>query len=433
MRKMKDSGVEWIKAIPNHWTIIPAGGLFSEIKEKNKRLKYTNPLQFKFGTIIDKPNTEELDNSLLETFSTYTCVEPNTIMLNGLNLNYDFISQRVAIVTKSGIITSAYLAVYPDEERILPPYANFLLKAYDFIQVFHGMGSGVRKTLQWKDFKNLKFIVPPLDEQAAIIKALESLRKKTDFLIANVQAQIEKLKAYKQSLITEVVTKGLDPTVPMKDSGVEWIGEIPAHWGIAKLQYCAQLRSGITLGKKYPKGTEMIERPYLRVANVQSGGVVLDNLKTVEVSVDDDKQYRLSIGEVLMTEGGDRDKLGRGCVWKGQINPCLHQNHIFALRTNHLLSSQFLAYMSASNVGRVYFDITAIKTTNLACTNSSKVLSFRFPLPGSSEQFEIVSYLETKCAQIDRLIAIKQEKITKLEQYKRALIYEYVTGKKEVK
>ena len=133
-----------------------------------------------------------------------------------------------------------------------------------------------------------------------------------------------------------------------------------------------------------------------------------------------------------MTEGGDRDKLGRGCVWKGQIDPCLHQNHIFALRTNELLDPQFLAYMTASDVGRVYFDITAIKTTNLACTNSSKVLAFRFPLPKMVEQVELVAYLDKKCARIDHLISIKQAKIEKLEQYKRSLIYEYVTGKQEV-
>ena len=253
-----------------------------------------------------------------------------------------------------------------------------------------------------------------------------------DSLIANVQAQIEKLKAYKQSLITEVVTKGLGPNAPMKDSGVEWIGEIPAHWGTAKLQYCAELRSGITLGKKYPKDIKLVERPYLRVANVQSGGVTLENIKTVQVTEEEDAQYRLTAGEVLMTEGGDRDKLGRGCVWNGQIEPCLHQNHIFALRTSKNLDPQFLSYVTASKIGRVYFDITAIKTTNLACTNSSKVLAFKLPLPPITEQQGITVHLNNKCSQIEQLISLKESKIEKLQQYKRSLIYEYVTGKKEV-
>lgn len=281
-------------------------------------------------------------------------------------------------------------------------------------------------------FQSLKTPVPPLAEQRRISDFLSQKESKVDALISNVQAQIEKLKAYKQSLITEVVTKGLDPNVPMKDSGVEWIGEIPVSWGIAKLQYCAKIRSGITLGKKYPDGAELIERPYLRVANVQNGGVVLDDLKTIEVSAEEDAQYRLSAGEVLMTEGGDRDKLGRGCVWLGQVEPCLHQNHIFALRTNKLLNPYFLSYVTTSKIGRVYFDITAIKTTNLACTNSSKVLAFKLPLPSAGEQQQMVDYLDRQVDKIDKLISAKQSKIEKLEQYKRSLIYEYVTGKKEV-
>ena len=133
-----------------------------------------------------------------------------------------------------------------------------------------------------------------------------------------------------------------------------------------------------------------------------------------------------------MTEGGDRDKLGRGCVWQGQVEPCLHQNHIFALRTNSLLDPEFLAYVTASKIGRVYFDITAIKTTNLACTNSSKVLAFKLPLPEVEDQKKMVDFLNHQTSKIDCLISTKQSKIEKLEQYKRSLIYEYVTGKKEV-
>lgn len=133
-----------------------------------------------------------------------------------------------------------------------------------------------------------------------------------------------------------------------------------------------------------------------------------------------------------MTEGGDRDKLGRGCVWNGQIEPCLHQNHIFALRTSKNLDPQFLSYVTASKIGRVYFDITAIKTTNLACTNSSKVLAFKLPLPPITEQQRITVHLNNKCSQIEQLISLKESKIEKLQQYKRSLIYEYVTGKKEV-
>ena len=134
-----------------------------------------------------------------------------------------------------------------------------------------------------------------------------------------------------------------------------------------------------------------------------------------------------------MTEGGDRDKLGRGCVWDGRITPCLHQNHIFAVKVKEkLLNPHYLEYLTASSVGRTYFDVTAVKTTNLACTSSSKVLAFTIPLPSIDEQNEIVDYLKEKCGCNENVIFKKEQFISELENYKKSLIYEYVTGKKEV-
>lgn len=428
MREMKDSGVEWIGSIPSSWQTLTIGSLFKVRNEKVNDLDYP-PLSVSKGGIV--PQMENVAKS--DANDNRKMVLENDFVINSRSDR----KQSCGVSPWDGSVSLINIVLYPAHDApIAPTYLNYLLKNHGFAEEFYRWGHGIVAdlwTTRWQEMKSILLPVPPKEEQQKVLDTLSEKTETVDALIQNVQTQIEKLKAYKQSLITEVVTKGLDPTVPTKDSGVEWIGEIPEHWGTVKLQYCARIRSGITLGKRYPVGTETIERPYLRVANVQSGGVVLDNVKTVEVSMADDLQYRLSSGEVLMTEGGDRDKLGRGCVWQGQIEPCLHQNHIFALQPNDLLDSQFLAYMTASNVGRVYFDITAIKTTNLACTNSSKVLAFRFPLPGKGEQTELVAYLDKKCAQIDRLIAIKQAKIEKLEQYKRSLIYEYVTGKKEVR
>lgn len=436
MREMKNSGIAWMGEIPREWNI--------------SRIKYV-------ADVDPSCDKTKIDGDSLITYTPMECIRRGNFVNKAACLNSvsssltayeegDIVMAKVTPCFENGNIAimtglhngfglgSSELFVFRPRS-IITEYLFYWLQNYVFVQNAKATmtGTGGLKRVSPVFIKNCSIHMPPKEEQNKLVAFLDSKCTLVDTLIQNVQTQIEKLKAYKQSLITEVVTKGLDPTVPMKDSGVDWIGEIPEHWGTVKLQYCARIRSGITLGKQYPVGTETIERPYLRVANVQSGGVVLDNVKTVEVSMADDLQYRLSSGEVLMTEGGDRDKLGRGCVWQGQIEPCLHQNHIFALQPNDLLDSQFLAYMTASNVGRVYFDITAIKTTNLACTNSSKVLAFRFPLPDKGEQTELVACLDKKCAQIDRLIAIKQAKIEKLEQYKRSLIYEYVTGKKEVR
>lgn len=431
MRKMKDSGIEWLGMIPEDWETERLQWHISEIKESNKPEKSRRILSLtnKRGVIPYEEKGAQ-GNVAKEDYTQYKLAYPGTIVANSMNI----LIGSVGKCDYFGCVSPVYYVFKPNNGENLE-FINYIFQTEQFQKELRRYANGIleiRLRVSSDGILKRKVPFPSIYEQDQIVSTIESSTSKVDALIANVQAQIEKLKAYKQSLITEVVTKGLDPNLPMKDSGVEWIGEIPVSWGIAKLQYCAKIRSGITLGKKYPDGAELIERPYLRVANVQNGGVVLDDLKTIEVSAEEDAQYRLSAGEVLMTEGGDRDKLGRGCVWLGQVEPCLHQNHIFALRTNKLLNPYFLSYVTASKIGRVYFDITAIKTTNLACTNSSKVLAFKLPLPSAGEQQQMVDYLDRQVDKIDKLISAKQSKIEKLEQYKRSLIYEYVTGKKEV-
>lgn len=431
MRKMKDSGIEWLGMIPEDWETERLQWHISEIKESNKPEKSRRILSLtnKRGVIPYEEKGAQ-GNVAKEDYTQYKLAYPGTIVANSMNI----LIGSVGKCDYFGCVSPVYYVFKPNNGENLE-FINYIFQTEQFQKELRRYANGIleiRLRVSSDGILKRKVPFPSIYEQDQIVSTIESNTSKVDALIANVQAQIEKLKAYKQSLITEVVTKGLDPNVPMKDSGVEWIGTIPASWGIAKLQYCAKIRSGITLGKKYPDDSELIERPYLRVANVQNGGVVLDDLKTIEVSAEEDTQYRLSAGEVLMTEGGDRDKLGRGCVWLGQVEPCLHQNHIFALRTNKLLNPYFLSYVTASKIGRVYFDITAIKTTNLACTNSSKVLAFKLPLPSAGEQQQMVDYLDRQVDKIDKLISAKQSKIEKLEQYKRSLIYEYVTGKKEV-
>jgi type I restriction enzyme S subunit len=431
MREMRDSGIEWVGAIPAAWGVHRIASHFQEIKEKNTANAYSNALQFKMGKIIAKPQKWDEDETN-ETYSAYTVVHPNIIMINGLNLEFDFVTQRVARVECNGIITSAYIALSPRDD-INAEYICYLLKSYDACRAFHSMGRGLRKILSYSELKNKPIVVPPLAEQERIAAFLDAECAEIDAVLEKTRASIEEYKKLKQAVITQAVTKGIRGDRPMKDSGIEWIGDIPAEWRKTQLRHCAAIKSGITLGKKYEKTDSLVERPYLRVANVQDGYVDLSVLTTIEVTQDEDLKYRLRAGDVLMTEGGDRDKLGRGCVWHGEIEPCLHQNHIFAVQTSkETLLPEFLEYLTVSDVGRSYFDVTAIKTTNLACTSSSKVLAFTIPLPSVEEQAEIVEALNTKCAGIDALVAKKQQYLTEIENYKKSLIYEYVTGKKEV-
>ena len=433
-RKMKDSGIEWIGEIPEGWEIVPVRSCFDEVRTKNTDGQEQNALQFKSGNIISKTNfNASMDDYVADTITNYTVVLPDTVMINGLNLNYDFKSLRVALVKEKGVITSAYLAIFPDRKKISPQYATYLFKGYETKMAFHNMGAGIRKTLGYKEFKNQPLLLPSEKEQNKISAYLDSKCSHIDIMLSKIRSSIEEYKKLKQTVITQAVTKGVHGKREMKDSGVEWIGEIPKEWRKTQLRHCATIKSGITLGKSYSKDTVLIERPYLRVANVQGGYVDLNDLATIEVTPDEDLKYRLHSGDVLMTEGGDRDKLGRGCVWHGEIEPCLHQNHVFAVQTNEtILLPEFLEYLTASDVGRSYFDVTAIKTTNLACTSSSKVLAFTIPLPPIEEQIEIVGFIKKRSLELNKLIMKKELLVQELERYKKSLIYEVVTGKREV-
>ena len=370
---------------------------------------------------------------LPESFDGYNIIEKDDIVLRLTDLQNDHTSLRVGLAEERGIITSAYLTIR-NRSNFCPKYLYYYLHSFDIAKGFYGMGAGVRQGLNWDGVKWLKILAPSVPEQERIAAFLDAECAEIDAVLEKTRASIEEYKKLKQAVITQAVTKGIRGDRPMKDSGIEWIGDIPAEWRKTQLRHCAAIKSGITLGKKYEKTDSLVERPYLRVANVQDGYVDLSVLTTIEVTQDEDLKYRLRAGDVLMTEGGDRDKLGRGCVWHGEIEPCLHQNHIFAVQTSKdTLLPEFLEYLTVSDVGRSYFDVTAIKTTNLACTSSSKVLAFTIPLPSVEEQAEIVEALNTKCAGIDALVAKKQQYLTEIENYKKSLIYEYVTGKKEVK
>ena len=234
MRKMRDSGIEWVGAIPAAWGVHRIASHFQEIKEKNTANAYSNALQFKMGKIIAKPQKWDEDETN-ETYSAYTVVHPNTIMINGLNLEFDFVTQRVARVECNGIITSAYIALSPRDD-INAEYICYLLKSYDACRAFHSMGRGLRKILSYSELKNKPIVVPPLAEQERIAAFLDAECAEIDAVLEKTRASIEEYKKLKQAVITQAVTKGIRGDRPMKDSGIEWIGEIPAEWDVVRIK-----------------------------------------------------------------------------------------------------------------------------------------------------------------------------------------------------
>ena len=248
MREMKDSGISWVGEIPKEWRCLPIRALFTENRNKNFLGRETKALQFKYGTIVPKKNFDPEENYVAETILNYNIVDRGMIMLNGLNLNFDFVSKRIALVAERGIITSAYMSFYPtDTTIVLSEYANYLLKSYDNCAAFHNMGGGVRKILNFDELKRQYFVLPPLAEQQRIAEFLDRECGKIDGLKADIQAQIDTLEQYKRSVITEAVTHGLNPSAPMKDSGVDYIDKIKSDWRITKIGFvCSKLTRGFS-------------------------------------------------------------------------------------------------------------------------------------------------------------------------------------------
>jgi type I restriction enzyme S subunit len=328
------------------------------------------------------------------------------------------------------------------ELHVLRPFSDLNRRFLFYVTISHAFrclgtaemyGAGGQKRVPENFVKDFRQPIPPIKEQEIITVFLDREIARIDALIEKKQRQIELLQEKRSALISHAVTKGLDPNVRMKDSGIEWLGEIPGHWRIKRLRFVSILQTGVTLGKKY-EDRQLVSRPYIRVANVQDGYLDLETVTNIEIPPEDAERYELQHGDVLMTEGGDFDKLGRGYVWENQIPGCLHQNHIFAVRPNKReLSPHFLAAVLTSSHGKNYFTSTSQQTTNLATTNSTKLRSFPVPLPPFDEQAMILEQLQHVTNQLDGLIIKVNFSMDKLREYRTALISAAVTGKIDVR
>ena len=443
----KDSGIAWIGEIPSEWKVGLVGRYFNEIKNPNINQEEKNTLQFKMGDIISKKRGDSKYNP--ETIEAYNVVEPGTIMINGLNLSFDFISQRVGQVHEKGAITSTYLALYPSN-GMMSDYAKYLLKAYDNCKALHAMGRGLRATLSYGIFRSEPILIPSIDEQHSIASFLDTKCGEIDSLISLQEEMISELQAYKQSVITEAVTKGLDPNAKMnccasrekndacisssetqpaierkfKDSGVEWIGEIPEGWEVLALKRIFKIIAGATPkseNEAYWDGdiawitpadykTEQKYVSFGRRNLSEQGYHACSTVLLPKGSIVFSK--RAPIGLVAITERELCTNQGcLGCV------PIRDVSNVFMYYLLSVYTEQFELYGS----GTTFKEISANNFAN-----------FKLMLPPLSEQQAIASYLDDKTSQIDSLISLKQQKIDELKDYKKSIIYEYVTGKKRV-
>jgi type I restriction enzyme, S subunit len=330
-----------------------------------------------------------------------------------------------------GKCTGEILAFRP--ERILSRFLFYNIGSHWFIERCNALAYGAKMPrVSWeKQLSQFNVPLPPLPEQKRIVDFLDASCATLDAAVAAKRRQIETLSVLRNSTISLTVTRGTANTPALRMTGNEWVPEVPEGWSVVNLKRISEIQTGLTLGKEYDGA--LIERPYLRVANVQDGYLDLADVTTIRLPAKVASRVQLCTGDVLMTEGGDLDKLGRGYLWEGQIEKCLHQNHIFAVRClPHKLLPKFLTYVTAAQYGREYFEATGKRTTNLACTNATKVGEFPIPLPPVKEQERLVEFLDTRLNQMQGAQDVLEAQIETLKGYRKSLIHECVTGKRRI-
>ena len=412
-----DSGISWIGEMPRHWNTKRIASLFTGKVNLNSDYKYHHAFKFYYGTLVPKEETGEIEE-YRDTYVKYSVLKKDDIMINGLNLNYDFVSQRVALAPSDGIITSAYVVARP-RKGTNAQYYNYLFKTMDNFKLFHGMGTGIRLTLSFDELKKQQVIVPPQEDQEKIVSYLDSKISKIDAYVADKEKEIQLLQELKQKTIAEAVTMGLNPIVKMKNSGISWLGMIPEHWEVKRAKYMfiknkrnrrpedeviTCFRDGQVTLRKNRRLTGFTEsEKYDGYQGIRKGDLVIHQMDA----------FAGSIGV------SDSDGMGTSvyhcCTPIGDYNVYYYAFLIRQMALSGFIQSLYKGIRERSS-------------------------DFSFPvfgnqylvIPPRTEQNEIVANIEEKCHKIDTLITELQAEIDYLKEYKQRLIADVVTGQVNV-
>lgn len=431
--QMKPSGIDWIGDIPKSWKVKPIAYMTKSrsggTPDRNNLLYWEN------GTIpwmssgeVNKVNiydTDEKITTLAVHHSSAKIISKNAVMVA---LNGQGKTKGMSAILRIDSACNQSLCAFSCNAGIL--YYEYLFWCFQTMYTYLRQMSGddVRDGLAASYVKKQKIPVPKYEEQQAIADFLDKECAQIDSIAADLEKQIELLQQYKKSLITETVTKGLDKTVPMKDSGVEWLGKIPEHWDVEPIKYRVTFHNG-DRGENYPSKSELQSEgiPFINAGHLEGDGLNMDNMDYIS-----EEKYRIMGGVKLRS--GDILYCLRGSVGKNAIvdmNQGTVASSLVAIRSVRI-SAKYLYYCLNSHIEEVqrYLWDNGTAQPNLSADNLGK---YKICIPPVEEQMSIVEYLNNICSQVDNLIIGKRRQLSTIQQHKKSLIYEYVTGKKRVK
>lgn len=432
-REMKHSGLPWAELIPSDWEVERGKHVLTlmqrEVREDDEIITC-----FRDGEVILRRLRREEGFTMSDKEIGYQGINVGDIVIHGM----DGFAGAIGISKSQGKGTPVYV-VCTTKDNSNNSYIVYYLRTLAQNNVFLALATGIRERscdLKWNKISVLPFILPPISEQKAIADFLDKKCNEIDELVALQEKMIEELKSYKQSVITETVCKGLNPNVPMKDSGIKWVGDIPEGWSVDRLKSIGKLYGGLSgkSGDDFNVNEEDTYALFIPFTNIFNNNVIdLNKLYKVKV-VEGEIQNEVSKGDILfLMSSEDYEGLGKSCLMNDSV-PSLYLNsfckglritaeNIHSPYINYMLLSTPMRHMIMS-MGNGFIRI------NL---RAEKLITLPILLPTFTEQQEIADYLDKKCNGIDQLISIKQQKIVELKDYKKSLIYEYTTGKKEVK
>lgn len=425
---MKNSGIEWIGEIPDSWRLERLQWHLAEIKEQNFPIKTTQVLSLtnKLGVIPYEQKGEQ-GNKSKENYDEYKIAYPNTIVANSMNI----LIGSVGICNYLGCVSPVYYVFKPLKNENIE-YLNYIFQLVEFQKELRKYANGIleiRLRLSSADILKRVVALPPKNEQSKIVNDLSKKLAEVDKLVEIQQAQIEKLKEYKQSVITEAVTKGIDTNVPMKDSGVEWIGKINSLHSIWKLKYL--LSSPMMYGAN-ESGELFSENSvrYIRITDITMNNLLKNTEENLYIDERKAKPYLLKDNDVLFARSGGT--VGKSFIYKKEYGLSAFAGYLIKAECNtEKLLPEYLFYYTQSSLYELWKNMIFIQAT-IQNIGANKYSNMEIILASVDQQYKIIKHIKDKCSKIDKLIEIKQSKIEKLQEYKKSLIYEYVTGKKEV-
>ncbi len=408
----KPSEIPWIGDIPEEWDVKPLFAYCKENQEKNTGGKNDNVLSLSYGNIIRR-DVKDNFGLIPDSFDSYQILQPGTLVLRLTDLQNDKKSLRVGLAKEKGIITSAYVGLLSNP-KIIPEYLYYLLHSYDISKVFYGMGGGVRQSLSFSEIKRLPLLDFPVEEQKQIVEFIIQETSQINFKISNHQKLIKLLIQKKKLILKHTVTKGLDTSVEVCDSKIPWIGEIPKHWKIYKLKFnntkiiagqspnsnSYSKSEGIPFLQGCEGFTDVYTNPTIRT--IEPTKIVPEN--TILISV------RAPVGEINISNS-------EICIGRGLAGiQCLEHDVDFKFLYYYLTYAK--EYISSLSRGTTYDSIRSEDVQNL--------LSLHFPY---EEQKQISRFLDVQTAKLDSLILNLQDKIKKLQEFQKSLIFSSVSGK----